>query len=59
MSDLERMIAEARQWRRFYRDRSAGIEAAAAAIREKALCDARAAIVGRTDPEFTFRPVLP
>lgn len=51
MPEIERMIAEVHQWREFhaaeYRRgvRGAQIEAAACAIREKALRDAKAAIL--------------
>ncbi len=62
MAELERMILEARGWRRQYRAmvprHKYQIEACCCAIREKALCDARAAIVGRAEPPFVFRPVL-
>ena len=50
MEKIERMIAEVHEWREFhaaqYRQgvKGAGIEAAACAIREQALLDARAAI---------------
>lgn len=57
MAELERMIAECADLRAFYRQRrdtagtkgersSAGIEALAVAIREKALKDARTAVRG-------------
>lgn len=66
MAELDRMIAEVRAQRLEYRARGRGlagifdkrgleIDAAACAIREKALLDARRAIVGRTDPGFEFR----
>ena len=51
MAELERMIAETHEWREFhaaqYRRgvRGAQIEAAACAIREKALLDAKRAIL--------------
>lgn len=51
MAELERMIAECGDLRAFYVDRrnrgerGAGIEALAVAIRQKALTDARAAIL--------------
>jgi hypothetical protein len=50
MAELERMIAEVREWRAFHREQArhgvegARIEAAACAIRERALMDALAAI---------------
>lgn len=51
MKELERMIAETEEWRSFHRDqfrrgvRGACIEASACAIRERALKDARSAIL--------------
>jgi hypothetical protein len=51
MEEIEEMIREAREWRKFHREqrlngvRGAGIEAMLSAIREKALCDARDAIL--------------
>lgn len=59
MAELERLILEARGWRRHYRalGKLHQIECCCAAIREKALCDARAAIVGRAEPPFVFHPV--
>lgn len=56
MKELERMIAECAEWRKFYAQRreqaqtrgersSAGIEGLAIAIRERALKDAREAIL--------------
>lgn len=51
MAEIERMIAEAHEWRLFHREqyrrgvRGAQIEAAACAIREKALLDAKQAIL--------------
>jgi hypothetical protein len=55
MAELNRMIAEAHEWRLFHRARfqsgvkGACIEAAACAIREKALRDAKAAIANAKD----------
>lgn len=51
MKELEQMIAETREWREFhaaqYRQgvKGAQVEAAACAIREKALIDARNAVL--------------
>lgn len=51
MAEIEHMIAETREWREFHAAefrrgvRGAQIEAAACAIREKALRDAKAAIL--------------
>lgn len=53
MSELERLIAETREWRDFHAAefrrgvRGAQIEAAACAIRERALRDAKVAIEGK------------
>lgn len=50
MAEIERMLAEVREWRAFHADqyrrgvRGASIEAAACAIRERALLDAQKAI---------------
>lgn len=50
MEKLDQLIKETRDWRTFHRDqylrgiKGAGIEAAACAIRERALLDARTAI---------------
>lgn len=50
MAELERMIAECKELRRYHVDRrnagvrGAGIEALAVAVRERALLDARRAI---------------
>lgn len=50
MAEIERMIAETREWRLFHRARyqsgvkGASIEASACAIRERALLDAMSAI---------------
>jgi hypothetical protein len=50
MAELERMIAEVREWREFHAEqyrrgvRGASIEAAACAIRETALLDAKQAL---------------
>lgn len=63
---LDRLIAEVRADRAEFRDRAARcagthdkrgyeIEAAACAIREKALLDARRSVLGRVDPGFEFR----
>ena len=61
MSDLDRLIAEARQDRRFFSDRfrqngnhGHSIEALACAIRERALLEARAAVVGRVEAGYEF-----
>lgn len=51
MAEIEQMIAEVRKWRLFHREqyrrgvKGASIEAAACAIREIALKDARDAII--------------
>lgn len=51
MAEIERMIAEVREWRLFHRDnfqrgvKGASIEAAACAIRERALLDAKRAVL--------------
>lgn len=51
MAELDRMIAETHEWRVFHREqyrrgvRGASIEAAACAIREKALKDAKQAVL--------------
>lgn len=57
MPKLESMILETRDWRIMHARERRRIEAAACAIREKALCDAREAIVGRAEPPFVFRSV--
>ncbi len=57
MAEIERMIFEARDWRREHFANRRMIEAAACAIREKALCDAREAIAGRAEAPFLFRPI--
>ena len=59
MSDLDRMISEVREWRRYHLVRKARIEAAACAIRECALLQARAAVLGRVEPGFEFRNAVP
>lgn len=52
MAELDRMIAEVHAWRMFHREqyargvKGACIEAAACAIREQALRDAKRAITG-------------
>lgn len=58
MAELDRMIAETRQWRVEHHNERRCIEAAACAIREKALLDARRAILGRIDRGYEFRSVL-
>ena len=51
MAELDRMIAETQRWRTFHAEqrlrgvKGAGIEAAACAIRETALLDAKRAIL--------------
>lgn len=65
---LDRLIADVRADRADFRGRAQGcagthdkrgfeIEAAACAIREKALLDARKAVLGRVDPGFEFRSI--
>lgn len=56
MAELNRMIAETREWREFHADqyrrgvKGATIEAAACAIREQALRDAKRAILTEALP---------
>ena len=57
MTALDLLIAEARSWRREHHFAKRRVEAAAAALREKALLDARAAILGRIEPQAAFLAV--
>lgn len=62
MAELNRMINEVREWRAFHRARynagvkGASIEAAACAIRETALLDARAAVLAESAGVEPARP---
>jgi len=58
MAKLDQMIAECRAERRLHHDARRYIDAAASAIRERALLDARAAIVSKVENGYTFRPVF-
>jgi hypothetical protein len=58
VAELDRKIEEVREWRRFHHDRRQTIEAAACAIRECALLEARAAVLGRIEPGYEFRVCL-
>lgn len=58
MAELDRMIADTRNWRVEHHNARRRIEAAACAIREKALLDARAAILGRVEATYRFRSVM-
>lgn len=65
LAQLDQLIAATRADRKHWHDRFAkngnhghSIEACAAAVREKALLDAREAIVGSVEPGFEFRPVV-
>lgn len=55
MDKLEKMILQAREERAWFRQNKHPIDAAAAAIREIALCDARAAIVGKKEPPWIYK----
>lgn len=56
IENLDRLIRMTRADRIFHRAHKNQIEASACAIREKALCEARAVVIGKVDPEFRFRP---
>jgi hypothetical protein len=56
MAELDRLIIEVREWREFHSEqyrrgvKGAGIEAAACAIREAALLDAKKAVLAERNP---------
>lgn len=55
MAELDAKIVEARQWRRMNHVAKRFIEAAAAAIRERALLEAKIAIMATVGPRPTLR----